>query len=758
MRAQRLRWGLGVSLWIGGIGGIGGMVSAQPAALPIAAKPPETPWPLVLSLDGLWKALPGNLAPADLYAPAVDDSAWADLKVPANWFLEGLNVGGTVWYRRRFEAPSSSAGTVASLEFAGVDYTADVWLNGIYLGHHEGYFAPFSFVVGNAVKPGASNLLAVRVDSPYETPEAWSLHKRLIKGVFSHHDTRPGGAWSPRGQDGNTGGIWASVTLRLTSRLRLLELRVRPEVDPATGIAAPRVELTVDLAGPPDQMADFAVVLAPDNFAGRASESLRFSRPLKAGPNEVVLLLPPRAVELWWPWEQGEPRLYRLAVTASLGGQIRDRRETVLGFRTVAQESSGTWRINGRRTFLRGTNYISTQWLSEMTPQRFAFDVGLMKAANVNVVRVHAHVEPEAFYRACDEAGLLVWQDFPLQWGYTDEPAFAAEAERQAVAMVDLLFDHPAVVVWSLHNEPPWDADWMRYRYPDYDPEQNRALDLKLHDTVAARDPSRVTHLASSTTEHPWYGWYSGSWLDYGKPAKVPLITEFGAQALPGLSALRRFLAEDELWPETDAAWAVWEYHNFQRKETFENAGVEKGASIDELIANTQGYQARLIQLAAESYRRQRYAPVTGIFQFMFVESWPSMSWGLLDTWRQPKAGYQALRDAYQPVMPSVEWQRLRFKPGEEVALGLWVVNDLQTAFPGAALRWILRRDGAAVDSGDAPLDVAPDSGRRVLTLLRKDLPVGHYELAVRLSGRDGKMLGRSEHTFEVASGSSDAH
>jgi beta-mannosidase len=766
MRAQWVLWVLGASLGFG----TGARALPPPTGRVLArstapARSVEYPW--VLPLDGRWKALTGSLSPADLYAAAVDDSAWPELRVPGNWFLEGWNVSGQVWYRRRFEAPLLAAGTVASLEFAGVDYAADVWLNGIYLGHHEGCFAPFAFSAVGALKPGGSNLLAVRVDSPVETPEAWSLHKRLIKGVFAHHDTRPGGAWSPRGQEANTGGIWASVTLRLTSRLRLGTLRVHPDVDPTTGMAAPRVELAVDRAGiagiagragSVNTEVDFAVALAPDNFAGPAMEPLRFRRPLKAGLNEIILKLPPRAVELWWPWEHGEPRLYRVAVTASLLGSTVDRVEAVVGFRTVTEDTSGAWRINGRRTFLRGTNYIATQWLSEMTPERFAFDVALMKAANVNIVRVHAHVEPPAFYRACDAAGILVWQDFPLQWGYTDEPAFAAEAERQAVAMVDLLFNHPAVVAWSLHNEPPWDADWMRYRYSDYDPEQNRSLDLRLHAAVASRDPSRVTHLVSSTKEHPWYGWYSGSWLDYAKPAKVPLITEFGAQALPGLSSLRRFLAEDELWPTNEAAWTNWEYHNFQRKETFENAGVAKGASIDELIANTQGYQARLIKLAAESYRRQRYAPVAGIFQFMFVESWPSINWGILDTWRQPKAGYWALRDAYQPVMPSVEWQRQSFKAGEEVALGLWVVNDLQTAFPGATLRWVLRRGGAAVDSGDAPLDIAPDSGGRVATLRRKDLPVGHYELAVRLEGRDGKPLGRSEHTFDVTSGSSDAH
>jgi hypothetical protein len=111
--------------------------------------------------------------------------------------------------------------------------------------------------------------------------------------------------------------------------------------------------------------------------------------------------------------------------------------------------------------------------------------------------------------------------------------------------------------------------------------------------------------------------------------------------------------------------------------------------------------------------------------------------------------------------MPSVEWDRLLYAPGDEVTLKLWVVNDLQTPFPGASLKWSLGRDGTAVESGETPVDVAADSAARVATLRRSDLPAGHYELAVRLETRDGKPLGRNEHTFAIAAaaaGKSDAH
>src|SRR6185295_5103159 len=114
---------------------------------------------------------------------------------------------GVVWLARGVDVPDGGAWR---LELGGVDYHCDVYWDGARIGGHVGYFAPFSV----AVPAGAGrHELAIRVDSPSETTASWSLHKQLIKGVLSHHDTRPGGAWTPEGQDANTGGIWGDVRL-----------------------------------------------------------------------------------------------------------------------------------------------------------------------------------------------------------------------------------------------------------------------------------------------------------------------------------------------------------------------------------------------------------------------------------------------------------------------------------------------------------------------------------------------------------------
>lgn len=713
-----------------------------------------------VSLSGTWKIRTGQFAPANLYRSAVDDSSWNEIKVPGNWYLEGQDLSGDVWMRRHFSSPIPKKDQVIELTFDGVDYAADVWLNDEYLGFHEGYFEPFRFDVSTILRQQGDNVLVVLVHSPSEEYGAWSLHKRLIKGIFSHHDTRPGGAWSPRGQEKNTGGIWAPIYLRTSNQVAITALRANPvpELKRSKGNDTGRwnvaIRLTILNPGTTARTVRIESSLVPENFTsslptgGKAS----FTAKLAPGQNEINIKVRSENTQLWWTWDQGEPHLYRLDLKVLGAEEVLDQVSESIGFRTIkVTANSDEWRLNGRRIFLRGTNYISSQWMSEMSMDRYVLDVGLMKRANVNAVRAHAHIEARDFYTACDQAGILIWQDFPLQWGYTEDAKFEDEAIRQARAMVAVLGDHPSVAAWTLHNEPPWDASWMQYKYSDYSPTQNTQLDEKLFAAVTAADPTRFVHDHSATSEHPWLGWYSGTWQDYGKPTKEPLISEFGAQALPSLVSLRKIFKDDELWPDNDAKWAQWNYHNFQKHEYFDLARVSMGSSIEEFIDNTQGYQAKLIQFAAESYRRQRFQPVTAIFQFMFVEDWPSVNWGVVDYWRNPKPGYRALTTAYQPILPSIVWSKETWEQGEPLILPLWVVNDLPNPFPDSELIYALRNeDGELAATQTIRLNIAADSGAQVAVIERKDLTPGAYDLSVEIKDRQHQTLGHNRFRFHI--------
>lgn len=718
-------------------------------ANPVPAEPRR------ISLDGEWQFVVGN-ADGDKPLAASPDRAWRSITVPSNWFLEGYDFAGVAHYRLDFKAPDGGE-DVYRLRFEAVDYFADVWLNGTKLGRHTGYFQPFEFDVSAVIRPGLTNTLLVRVDSPLETSdESWSLHKRLIKGIFGHHDTRPGGAWSDRGQEKNTGGIIGGVSLLLSKTIAIGKVRVEPRI---FGNGMTQAHLTVPIQNSVDEARTIRLSarLEPRNFNG---EALVFVREvsLKPGANTVSWLLSEHQGRIWWPRELGHPSLYDLHLAAEIkpvqGGaaaELLDQADLHFGYRTITyDENSGHWFINGKRYFLRGSNYISSQWLTEMDLNAYRRDIALMELANINVVRVHAHIEAAAFYQAADEAGMLVWQDFPLQWGYDDGRAFLEDAVRQTGDMIDMLVNHPSVIVYSMHNEPPWDADWMKYKYPDYDPEQNKALTEAVYAQALSLEKKRYIQKFSSTQEHPWLGWYSGSWLEYAKPTDRVLITEYGAQALPNRDSLRRIFAEPDMWPQNDAQWDLWAYHNFQKHEAFEIAGVQSGKNTGELIKNTQDYQSKLIKLAAESYRRQKYAPVGGIFQFMFVENWPSFNWGIVDYWRVPKPGFTALAQAYQPVLPSIEWEKQEYDVGETVTARLWVVNDLLKNFESLSLTATLVSSEGVVNEWRYSVNVPADSVQKLMEVTAGRLEAGLYELVVRLRQPDGRHVGLNSFNFRV--------
>ncbi|NOU21797.1 MAG: glycoside hydrolase family 2, partial [Methyloglobulus sp.] len=158
----------------------------------------------------------------------------------------------------------------------------------------------------------------------------------------------------------------------------------------------------------------------------------------------------------------------------------------------------------------------------------------------------------------------------------------------------------------------------------------------------------------------------------------------------------------------------------------------------------------KLIKLAAESFRRQRYHPVSGIFQFMFVEDWPSMNWGVVDYWRSPKLGYYALKQAYQPILPSIAWKQESYKCGETANFELWAINDLPTSYPKAQISYSLRNGKTLLETHKLTTDLAADSGRKIKTLNWKSLLPGHYELRLTIADTKGNRLGENMYEFDI--------
>ncbi len=624
---------------------------------------------MTASLTGAWRAHPaeGDLS-RSFAEPGFDDSGWAGIDVPSHWRSspDFATADGPLLYRRRFDASRPEPERRSFLTFDGLFYLGDVWLDGDYLGATEGYFAPHTFEVTEALGRDADgHVLAVELACP---PQHDFRRKRLITGVFSHWDAIDP-AWNP-------GGIWRPVRVTGTGPVRVARLRVLcTEASERRG----RLQLDVTLdagARPPSSPEGRSARLLARVTDPGGSVLLEADRrvDLAAGDNHLQWTLtvddPPR----WWPWRLAADRnLCGVEVVVDTDGVTSDVARRRTAFREVRLDR---WRlsVNGEPLFVMGSNQGPNRVdLAAATREELRHDVGLAVEANLDLLRVHAHVSRPELYEAADDAGLLLWQDFPLQWGYAR--GIRRQAAHQARAMVDLLGHHPSVVLWCAHNEPvrveggihPERSSLRRAAAftSHLLPNDNKLiLDRSVARALRRADGTRPVDLHSGvlpgpgsagTDSHLYFGWYHGT-LDglapllRAFPRLGRFVSELGAQAVPEQAAF----AEPERWPDLD--WERLAGHHCLQKPNFDRF-VPPGRydTFDAWRDATQEYQAALVQLQVEDLRRIAGRPCGGFCHFSFADAQPAITWSVLDHLRTPKAGLAALRDACRTVLPMLD-------------------------------------------------------------------------------------------------------
>jgi beta-mannosidase len=602
------------------------------------------------------------------------------------------------------------------------------------VGKHEGYFQRWSVDTTKALKKG-TNVIALKVSAPslvfdmsQEYAVSWPKMQNQIKGIFGYHDTRPG-ATSWRGQERGTGGVLRGLALRESSGTDLTHVTVTP-MDVSETSARLVIEATVHNWTASATTATFEGTIReaniPVKFTVNAAPGISRAKTEVTVPN-------PR---LWWSWDYGKPSLYELSADLKSGSTTLDKKTVRFGIRSITRDEGWTMRLNGKRIYPRGTNYIATQWLSQADRAFYEKDMKLLVDANMNSIRVHAHLERPELYELADEMGILVWQDFPLQWGYTDMPSFAEEAQRQAEDMIRQYHDHPSIVVWCMHNEAPHAMTWMKKK----DEKQNLALDDALTALAKRLDPSRIVHRDSGTGDgHYYYGWYDGKVGDLTKIETLPMVTEYGAASLPGTDTLRAMFDEGTLWPKTAQDWETWQFADFQPKITFSK--IKQGKSIDEFVESSQRYQANLVRYTTEYFRRLKWTKNTGIYHFMFTDDWPAITWAVVDYYRRPKLAYGALRDSMQRLLPSFEYDV--HDPRKPIAIH--VISDHLTPFPGVKLVWQVESGGKRVSEGEKALEIPADVAMKVVELGVVPALAAGGRVEARIEDGAGKVLARSE-------------
>lgn len=674
-------------------------------------------------------------------------------EVPGHWQMSpGFETHtGVAVYSRQIRMPPRREGERRFIVVRGAFYYIKLTFAGAVLGTAEGYFMPHAFELPDGVDEGE---LRIELNCPVERDKN---AKRMITGVFSH--------WDCLDPDKNAGGLWLPVEIHRTGIVRIRNATVLTHsIDLEKGEA--EVELLWELDSILMGAGRIEAVLTPEGFAGdpvriEAVVALPAGRDIGSSGRVKVTGIHP-----WWTRELGEPRCYRAAVTIHYEGTVSDRVEFTTGFRTFRFDNFIAY-LNGRRFFVRGSNYPPGDVrISRMNRERCGRDIGLALQCNFNMLRVHAHVDHPELYEAADRAGLLIWQDMPLQWLYV--PEAAPEIVRQSEEMVRLLGSHPSVAVWCMHNEPIHIVDTKETRWTELGKTVFSLMVFSRNREVTAsrsrrhvreldpthpvvRSSGEMTPFSGGEDVHLYWGWYPF----FGRnmrglerllnlmPRYARFITEFGAQSTPEPEHARTFMGDDI----RKVDWKRME-RNFHLQDEFLRCWLKPEAfeSFEALYEASCAWQSWVHRYYIDRYRRRKYHPAGGILQFMFLDSEPCIQWTVVDDRRVPKLSYYRLADAFRPTyFFALAEQDYRKGRGR---IPLFWVNDRPQPVEGLLSAALTGPSGEVSRILDRKLTLPADSECEWLL----DLPVpgvtGTHTLALTLDDGHGRL--ENIYSFEV--------
>lgn len=490
---------------------------------------PEYPRPQMIrpewrSLNGLW----------DYSVSKAEDSSMpeAEGQILVPFCIESSlsGVGRTItaddalWYRTEFKIPLKwRSSEKILLHFEAVDWSAEAWLNGEYLGSHTGAYTSFAFDIAPYLVPGRQELVVKVKDA---TDNDFQPRGKQV--------SNPNGIWYTA-----VSGIWQSVWMEPVGATSVESYAALSDIDNGT------VTLDVKVNSP----AEGDLVSVSMNCEGKTCSA--------TVPCGQSIVLSPEEYRLWCP---EDPCLYDLDIKVLRNGKAVDSVTGYTAMRkiSVVTDASGHRRMALNNKILFHYGPLDQGWWPDglytaPTYEAMVYDLDKTLEYGFNMIRKHIKVEPATWYRACDERGILVWQDMPSfadnqknHWSQgddiydagTDWPATdAAKANfyKEWNEIMDQLMNYPCIVVWVPFNEA----------WGQFDTRQVAAF-------TCEKDPSRLVNHASGGN---WVSDCSGDLLDshyyphpqmrITDPSKVNVLGEYGGIGLP---------IEGHLW-QKDKNW-----------------------------------------------------------------------------------------------------------------------------------------------------------------------------------------------------------
>ena len=644
------------------------------------------------------------------------------------------------WYHKEFTLPNLFAGKTVWLNFRGINYRANIFLNGKQIANSNevaGAWRTYEFDVTSALKQGP-NVLAVQVWAPTEN----SLAITFVD-------------WNPSPPDKNM-GLWREVYLTTSGPVALRHPAVLSKVDSPANNAA---HLTVTALA--KNASDHPV---RGTLKGRI-ENVEFSQAvdLAAGESKDVVFTPAQYPQLnlsnprlWWPAQMGTPNLHDLTLSFEVNGELSDVSHSKFGIREITSEVSEQapdrlkrlFKINGKNILIRGGGWTPDMMMRENS-ERLADEFRYVRDMGLNTVRLEGKLETEEFYDITDREGILVMAgwcccDYWEHWGsWKDEDFEIAKASLR-----DQIYRqrrHPSMVMWlnGSDNPPPPDVEEMYLKiesdllWPNPVVSSATAKPTTVTDGSGVKMSGPYEYVAPSYwTVDPHLHSEEKSCNAGGCGGAYGFNTETSmGPAIPPIESVERMVPKDHLWPVDE----YWNFHAgggaFKTMQVFTdalNARYGTASSAEDFTYKSQLMTYEGVRAMYEAYSRNKYTS-TGVIQWMLNNAWPSMIWHLYDYYLQPGGGYFGAKKAMQALDPVYGYDDH----------SVWLVSSQYVDAKGLKLAArVFNLDGTQKFSKNASLDAAADSTAKVFELPQIDGLSPAYFLDLRVTDGSGKLVG----------------
>ncbi len=665
------------------------------------------------------------------YAMNIRDIPGTDYEIARNFsnieMSEDSPFGVPWWYRTEFTLPAEASGRTIWLRFGGINFKANVWLNGQRIAAADeiaGSWRIHELDITGVAKVGEPNALAAEVFAP-----------RTGDLALTFVD------WHPMPPD-KVMGLYRPVTVATSGPVALRHPQVVSKLNPPE---LDRAELTVKVvarnATPRPVSGTLEGTIGDIVFSTGVSLAAGEEREIVLTPDEIpqLVLNDPK---LWWPFQYGEPNLHDLELVLKVDGAVSDRSESRFGIRefTADIDENGhlVYRVNGQSILVRGAGWTSEMML-RYSAGRFEQELRYVKDMGLNTVRLEGKLEWEEFFDITDREGLMVmpgwccchvWERWD-EWGEEDLPIAVAQLRDQILR----LRGRASVFTWynGSDNPPPAEVETAYLATLDQLGFPNPVVSSATEQVAEHSGPSGVKMRGPYEWVPPIY-WYTDTKL--GGPHG--LATEIGpGPAPPPVESLKLFIPEDKLWPVNE----VWNFHAgggpFKTLDVFNAAmdaryGTPEGLEEYALKAQVAAYESHRAMF--ESFRERKYT-ATGVIQWMLNNAWPGVIWHLYDYYLRPGGSYFGAKKANEPLHVQYAYD------DRSVA----VVSSSLQSFPGMKVTaMVYDLNGALKHSQSETVDVAPDSSVKVFPLPEPEGLTPTYFVVLTLDDATGGTVSRN--------------